>query len=80
MRARTDQCVCVISTEPNTYFCQLVNSLKIIMSYLQYDTLHVRENKLSNQFNDMKMVVEVKLARDLYMHQGRQLCCVKRDA
>ena len=56
MRARTDQCARVISTQPYTYLCQLVNSL-------QDDTLHVRDNKLSNQFNDMKMAAEVKLAK-----------------
>ena len=34
---------------------------------------------LSNQFNDMKMAAEVKLASDLNKHKGRQFCCIKRD-
>ena len=34
---------------------------------------------LSDQFNDMKMTVEVNLASALNRYQGRQLCCVKRD-
>ena len=33
---------------------------------------------LYNQFNDMKMAAEVKLASALNRHQVRQLCCVKR--
>ena len=33
----------------------------------------------SDQFNDMKMAVEVQLSSALNRHQGRQLCCVKRD-
>ena len=33
----------------------------------------------SNQLNDTKMAVEVKLASVLNVHQGRHLCCVKRD-
>ena len=35
--------------------------------------------KTSNQFNDMKMAAEVKLACTLNRHQGRQLCCVKKN-
>ena len=34
---------------------------------------------ISDQFNDMNITVEVKLASALNRHQGRQLCCVKRD-
>ena len=34
---------------------------------------------LSYQFNDMKMAAEFKLVSALNMHQGRQLCCVKRE-
>ena len=34
---------------------------------------------LSNQFNNMKKTVEVKLGNALIMHQGRQVCCVKRE-
>ena len=34
---------------------------------------------LFDQFNDMKMTVEVKLASALNRHQGRKLCCIKRD-
>ena len=34
---------------------------------------------LSNQFNNTKMAVEVKLVSAFNMHQGIQLCCVKRD-
>ena len=40
---------------------------------------HFPKKTLSDYFNDMKMTVEFKLASSLNMHQGRQLCCIKRD-
>ena len=33
---------------------------------------------LSNQLNNTKMAAEVKVASAFNMHQGTQLCCVKR--
>ena len=39
----------------------------------------VPKETLSNQFIDMKMTAEIKLASFLNRHQGRQLCYVKRD-
>ena len=37
------------------------------------------KKKLSNQFNNTKMAAEVKPVSAFNMHQGRQLCCVKRE-
>ena len=38
------------------------------------------QNKtLSTQFNNTKMAAEVKLVSAFNMHQGRQLCCIKRE-
>ena len=39
----------------------------------------VPKKTLSDQFNDMKMVAEVKLASALNRHRGRQLYCEERD-
>ena len=37
------------------------------------------QKTLSDHFNNMKMIVAVKLVSTFNRHQGRQLCCVKRN-
>ena len=41
--------------------------------------LSLPKKKLSSQFNNTQMAAEVKLVSAFNMHQGRQLCCVKRE-
>ena len=59
------------------------NDLSYLIQFLdaRYDLwLYILPKKtLSNQFNDMKMAADIKLASALNRHQGRQLCCVKRE-
>ena len=60
------------------------NDLMYLIQFLdaRYNDLWLfpESNKtLSNQFNDMKMAAEVKLVSASNMHQGRQLCCFKRE-
>ena len=60
------------------------NDLRYLIQFLEarYHDLWLvtfPKKTLSYQLNDMEMAAEVKLASALNRHQGRQLCCVKRD-
>ena len=60
------------------------NDLRFLIQFLDeryndFWLLPVPKTTLYNQCNDMKMAAEVKLASALNRHQGRQLCCVKKN-
>ena len=60
------------------------NDLMYLIQFLdaRYDDLWLfplPKKTLSYQFNNTKKDVEVKLVSAFNMHQGRQLCCVKRE-
>ena len=58
----------------HTYFIQFLDA-----RYNDLWLFSVPKKTLSSQLNDMKMAAEVKLVSALNIHQGRQLCCIKRD-
>ena len=60
------------------------NELRYLIQFLdaRYNDLWLfplSKKTLSNQFDNTKMAAEVKLVSAFNMHQGRQLCCVKRE-
>ena len=60
------------------------NDLRYLIQFLdaRYNDLWLfpfPKKTLCNQFNDMNMAAEIKLGCALNMHQGRQLCCIKRE-
>ena len=60
------------------------NDLMYLIQFLdaRYDDLWLfplLKKTLSYQFNNTEKDVEVKLVSAFNMHQGRQLCCVKRE-
>ena len=60
------------------------NDLRYLIQFLdaRYNDLRLLplpKKTLSNQFNNTKMAAEVKLVSAFNMHQGRQLCFVKRE-
>ena len=48
-------------------------------SYYYFWLFPYPKKTLSIPLNDMKIAAEVKLTNVLNMHQGRQLCCVKKN-
>ena len=62
---------------------KIINDLRYLIQFLDacYNDVWLfplPKKTLSYQFNNMKMAAEVKLFSALNMHQGRQLCCIKR--